>query len=77
MSSRAGGLYGGIQFSSGATRDSSIPESEQPQPSTGNVAVSEPSSAQPPEEPSLAASSTAGKSTAGIDITASYYVQPV
>ncbi|KAJ2916036.1 hypothetical protein MD484_g4357, partial [Candolleomyces efflorescens] len=76
MSNRAGGLYGGIQFSSGAVYQSSAPQSTPAIPATPKEAVAKP-------KPSLAAATptptvaptqeaqqpaSTSKSTAGISI---------
>ncbi len=83
MSRRAGGLYGGIQFSSGAIYQSSIPattesvtsateNSEKPDdstPVTTNTATITASAA-----PTTAAVGTSGKLTAGISSSTKHYI---
>jgi hypothetical protein len=78
MSSRAGGLYGGIQFSSGTTFSSSVPENTQSAsvlpPNELEVAVAAPTQASPQEQPAPVTQTAAepgpggalGKATAGI-----------
>lgn len=67
MSSRAGGLYGGIQFSSGSTFSSStsqpIPTATEPQKLPPSAAPTAPIAPPSVVDPGQAAS---GKATAGI-----------
>jgi splicing factor 45 len=68
MSSKAGGLYGGIQFSSGSVYQSSFP---QPEPLKSSSPPPEQSIQQPPPEvenepPKDNSVGVAGKPTAGI-----------
>ncbi|GLB35006.1 putative RNA recognition motif containing protein [Lyophyllum shimeji] len=72
MSSRAGGLYGGIQFSSGSTFSSSsslpppqdAPAAVKPEPAAAKSAAEEPAS-QKPADPPAAGAAASGKATAG------------
>ncbi|KAJ2930804.1 hypothetical protein H1R20_g6285, partial [Candolleomyces eurysporus] len=83
MSNRAGGLYGGIQFSSGAVFQSSTPQSAPPasEKPVEVAAKPKPTAAAPPAVAAVAiaarsqeaqqpasASTTTSKSTAGISI---------
>ncbi len=70
MSSRAGGLYGGIQFSSGSVFHSTVPEApEQPKPLPNiiQVPVEQPAKPDQPKPVDVAqAAPPTGKPTAGI-----------
>jgi len=74
MSSNAGGLYGGIQFSSGAILASTAPESERQQqlkPTRTVVAEPAPAAEVAVSNPPAATAPPGGKPTTGIDITVS------
>ena len=77
MSSKAGGLYGGIQFSSGSVYQSSFPQPQSHEPSKS----SSPPPQQPPQQPPSEVENepskdnsvgVAGKPTAGISSSATH-----
>lgn len=81
MSSRAGGLYGGIQFSSGSTFSSSVPDTISPAPETIPVeseAITVTTPVTPKEQPVVGTQNVveaaqvgaSGKNTAGISSSA-------
>jgi splicing factor 45 len=77
MSSKAGGLYGGIQFSSGSVYQSSFPQPQSHEPPKSPKALSPPPQQQPPPEvenepPKDNSVGVTGKPTAGISLSATH-----
>lgn len=74
MSSRAGGLYGGIQFSSGSVFHSTVseaPEQPKPLPNIVQAPVEQPAKPDQPKPADVAqAAPPTGKPTAGISSSA-------
>jgi splicing factor 45 len=74
MSSRAGGLYGGIQFSSGTTFAPFISSAVQPPPTPEPApALPEVSAPQIPTAPEQALAVASAKPTAGISSSANIF----
>jgi splicing factor 45 len=76
MSSKAGGLYGGIQFSSGSVYQSSFPQPQSDEPLKPLKLSSPPPQQQPPPEvdelPKDNSVGVTGKPTAGISSSATH-----